>query len=273
MNRISIQPFLSGDTFRLDCNYICDETRKWPDLSRVKRNNIIFVKTDYLQLFYKVSKRFIREPFILVTHNSDHKTSILSTSERQDLLSRCIWFGQNNDSPEITSIPIGLANSQWSHCNPEKIFRLLPQTCEDVEKLFQKPKTNLVYMGITSATNPRSREPVIRHFEKLGISNKSLDWEEYVKQLQDTYFCVCPEGNGPDTHRVWESLYCGCIPIVLSTTTPDLFKDLPVLPVGSWDSITIDLLLTKLNAIKKGSYPFEKLFYPYWKTRLTSKSL
>jgi len=124
-------------------------------------------------------------------------------------------------------------------------------------------------MGISLDTNTKLREPVLDHFKKLGIvNNNSLRWDKYINVLQNSYFCVCPEGNGPDTHRIWEALYSGCIPIVLSTTTPDLLEDLPVLKVDNWESITIQKLIKELDTIRKRTYKFEKLFYPFWKKQL-----
>lgn len=268
--RRTIEPYLSGDTFRLNCDYILDETNfnNWPDLSLVKENSSIFVKTDYLPLFYILSKN-IKEKFVLVTHNSDYLTNLLTDEQCNELLSKCKWFGQNNNNNRINSIPIGIANAQYPHGNPDNIFRLLPSNSDDLYKLFYKSRLNMVFMSIKTDTNKKVRETALKHFTKLGIvNNNNLAWHEYICVLQNTYFCVCPEGNGPDTHRIWEALYSGCIPIALSTTTPDLLKDLPVLQVDNWESITIDKLVKHLEEIRKGTYKFEKLFYPYWKNKL-----
>ena len=35
----------------------------------------------------------------------------------------------------------------------------------------------------------------------------------YYLNLKKSKFCICPEGNGPDCHRLWESLYLDVIPI------------------------------------------------------------
>ena len=44
-------------------------------------------------------------------------------------------------------------------------------------------------------------------------SNKPYD--EYVNELTTYRFCLCIRGNGIDTHRFWESLYLGVIPVVV----------------------------------------------------------
>ena len=37
---------------------------------------------------------------------------------------------------------------------------------------------------------------------------------EYLKDLRASYLCLSPAGDGIDTHRTWESLYLGTVPVV-----------------------------------------------------------
>ena len=50
-------------------------------------------------------------------------------------------------------------------------------------------------------------------------------YPESLAELSAYRFCFCIRGNGLDTHRFWESLYLGVIPVVLQTpeTASDLF--------------------------------------------------
>jgi len=72
-------------------------------------------------------------------------------------------------------------------------------------------------------------------------------------------FVVCPPGNGVDTHRLWEALYLGCIPITLKHR---IYRDynLPIIQLNSWEEITPELL-------EKYSYNdnMEQLYMTYWK--------
>ena len=47
-------------------------------------------------------------------------------------------------------------------------------------------------------------------------------------------FVLCPEGTGIDTHRVYESLYCGATPVVLRNSLSHLYERLPVCIVDKW---------------------------------------
>tara|TARA_B110000908_G_scaffold125909_1_gene147653 strand:+ start:1600 stop:2523 length:924 start_codon:yes stop_codon:yes gene_type:complete len=68
------------------------------------------------------------------------------------------------------------------------------------------------------------------HFEQdvyklqmQGIEEKKVDAilrkkyeEEYITVMEDTIFCLCPSGSGPNSIRIWEAIEFGCVPVVLS---------------------------------------------------------
>jgi hypothetical protein len=52
--------------------------------------------------------------------------------------------------------------------------------------------------------------------------------EDYNRVLSHSVFSLCPEGAGPNTLRLWESLAVGAIPVVIGTgdwVPPPLGKD------------------------------------------------
>ena len=68
----------------------------------------------------------------------------------------------------------------------------------------------------------------------------------YEKTLQSRY-ALCPPGFGPDTHRFYECIYLGCIPIVVRTNTVfdrlyDPRTGFPCLVVERWEDVTEELL-------------------------------
>ncbi len=40
--------------------------------------------------------------------------------------------------------------------------------------------------------------------------------KEYIDVMQESVFCLCPSGSGPNSIRLWEAIEFGCIPVVLS---------------------------------------------------------
>ena len=78
-----------------------------------------------------------------------------------------------------------------------------------------------------------------------------------LDRLSTYEFCICPEGNGVDTHRLWEAIYLQCIPIVVKTPFNDLIKEkynLNMIILNSWDELDI----TKLNY---SEYIFDEKYF------------
>ncbi len=65
----------------------------------------------------------------------------------------------------------------------------------------------------------------------------------YQKTLESQY-ALCPRGCGVDTHRFYECIYLGCIPIVIRTNTvfDRLYNVFPCLIVDKWEDVTAALL-------------------------------
>ena len=54
--------------------------------------------------------------------------------------------------------------------------------------------------------------------------------------MRKTLFVPCPAGNGIDTHRIWESVYLGAVPVVLkSEFCGD--ENWPVLVIENWSEL------------------------------------
>ena len=82
--------------------------------------------------------------------------------------------------------------------------------------------------------------PEENHFEKVPAALV------YDKTLESRY-ALCPRGCGVDTHRFYECIYLGCVPIVVRTHTvfdrlyaPD--TGFPCLVVERWADVTGELL-------------------------------
>jgi hypothetical protein len=48
---------------------------------------------------------------------------------------------------------------------------------------------------------------------------------EYIDVMEETVYCLCPSGSGPNSIRLWEAIEFGCVPVLLSSKLelhPDL---------------------------------------------------
>lgn len=89
---------------------------------------------------------------------------------------------------------------------------------------------------------------------------------EFLISCREKSFVICPPGNGHDTHRLWETLYMGGIPIMKENRfLAPLISQLPVLVVKSWSQV-LDTQFLERNwyQINNQTYNYDKLSIQYW---------
>lgn len=97
--------------------------------------------------------------------------------------------------------------------------------------------------------------------------NKYKLFINYYETLCKSKFCFCPPNVVPDTFRIWDCLYMGCIPIVLDFEGSEHLKDLPILFLDSYTqylTITEEELNDIYDEMISRYYNFEKLTFNYW---------
>ena len=52
--------------------------------------------------------------------------------------------------------------------------------------------------------------------DEAELRSKKLWEQQYISILEDTVFCPCPSGSGPNSIRLWEAIAFGCIPMLFS---------------------------------------------------------
>lgn len=178
---------------------------------------------------------FFKNNFVLITHNSDQ--DIEKRHEIQKILDcpkLLKWYGQNvvYHNEKLHYLPIGMANSMWIHGNLN-IF----ENADFYNSLSAKNKKT--YFQFNIGTNRSKRENCFNVFNgKLEFLN-SIPPTDNLWRLKDYEFCICPEGNGVDSHRLWECLYVKTVPIVINSPFIETLKKynskLPFVVLNSWE--------------------------------------
>jgi hypothetical protein len=177
-------------------------------------------------------QHLFQNPFVLVSHNSDENITdqyarILSNPKLKQ------WYAQNIciDHPNLHILPIGIANSMWPHGNLTTLATHMRYT--------QKPKDIYFYFNV--GTNQSARNECYSALTKKGlIFGQARPHPEYLTELAQHKFAICPDGNGVDSHRIWECYYLSVIPIVKANTfTKKLQQWLPCIVVDSWDNVDL----------------------------------
>ena len=199
----------------------------------------------------RILKSFGKE-FILVTGQSDYPvpsayTSILNNPN----LVR--WFGQNNDMlpvhPKFTPIPIGLN----CYIHGEALERYT--TCEQKKEIRDESKVFIVNFSSTSSSRKPIRDQFCEGALEEFTSCQSWDgWDTVTNLSQINYgvedenflalsksmYVVAPRGNGESTHRTWQGLYTGTVPIVKRSSIDEPLRGLPIHFVDDFNEITVE---------------------------------
>lgn len=262
MNRFSNH--IHGDKFVELCDYIIRENDSPIDPEQLKSNKLVFCKTDQIRTFFDIV-RHNPNRFVLITHNSDHNI----TPEVYSLKPPCItrWFAQNAlvQAPDLVPIPIGLERPGIAGSG----------NIQDLSEVFRDRDgyNNLVYLNIAPSTNYLERGECL-----AGLENKPwvkrqgtrIPFRHYLKDIAESKYTAAPPGNGHDTHRLWEALYMGSIPIVVdSPANREFSKIYPILMIKSWSDLQPQWLTEQAPHILFDRFNIDKtLNFSYWEDQI-----
>ncbi|MDB3983797.1 hypothetical protein N9437_02925 [Acidimicrobiia bacterium] len=268
--RPSSYPFASGDSFRKKADHIFDEV-KTLEPSSVKRNDIVFLKTELKDIFFNHYHNRIKNNYILICHNSD---ASFDESDFEYIDSKIIHcFSQKLNMPMndlISPLPSGLENRRFRANGKIENYQLL--------KNDEITKSNNILCSFNVHTNFSVR----KHLKDLVQNNQTIDIKtfsdnfEYLKELSKYKYNLCPEGNNFESHRIWESLVFGTRPIVLSNNVNNNFVKLgvPLLVLESWDHLLkLDFNNSTNKALQQSNinyYQFTQFNY-WWNKILDQK--
>ena len=244
--------FIDGDSFKSICDF--ELGQEVPN----KKELIMYAPSDkYLEALVFIEANPDVE-FKLVTHNGDTEVQLMSKLMPKNLI---CWYAQNlcTASSRTFPIPIGLENSHW---HPAK---------RDIIIKSEKPKKRL--LRAFTQFNPSTHESRVDLMNLIVSGKVDADFapsingqgfDVYIRNLSNYAFCICPRGNGVDTHRIWEALYVGCIPIVQRHLTHECLSGLPILFVDDWQEITSKKLVQFVEEVPNIIYDERKMSFKYW---------
>lgn len=215
------EAFITGNGFAARCRHVLNFDAL--TVNEHVQNDWWFCKTDYLEYFFRHLAP--SEPFVLFTHNSARGVGDRFGREldRDRLVA---WFAQNPlvEHPKLHALPLGLANPYWPHGDQSAFRRAAAAS---------PPKSRLFDVSFTVGTNLRVRSYCV---EQTGMQPEPRKpYDDYVRALASSYFCISPEGMGVDCLRTWEALYVRTIPVVTKSIVAAQHSDMPILVLDDWD--------------------------------------
>lgn len=264
------EDIISGQNFAAKCDYVFSQMKDSIDgpvsvfaetIHSFRAGEVVFCKTDYIKTFHQILEKYIPThiPFSMVTHDSDYCV----TEDMFELFSNrpIKWYGINSCTKSVTPIPLGTANT---YCR-------ITMKAGD----FQKAQPHkLLYVNHRVDTYSAEREWLYPYFSGKNWCTVRHPFPKgeiglYKQELLSHKFILCPRGNGIDTHRLWESLYCGVIPIVKRHWTHSyLDGNLPVLFVDDFSEVTEALLNETYETYKTNAWNWDMLNVNWWIDRM-----
>tara|TARA_Y100000389_G_scaffold36102_1_gene30680 strand:+ start:10618 stop:12027 length:1410 start_codon:yes stop_codon:yes gene_type:complete len=121
--------------------------------------------------------------------------------------------------------------------------------------------TDLRRRGKWSKKEQKIRRETIMNTLNKNNYKKTSNGGNFFKDLLQSKFTFCPEGNGIDTHRHYEALIFKSIPIVEDNPKiMNKYEGLPVLYTHDYSEINDEYLNKKYDEMLNTEYDFSKLF-------------
>ena len=180
--------------------------------------------------------------------------------------------------PHSAALPLGLTNA----CADTPMHRILGNTGHLRQAFMSTDRpthaTGSVLACFSTGTSPRHREPLaalirdVNDFRWYEPDLSETGRIRFLSQLRAHDFVLCPRGNGTDTHRLWETLYMGGIPIVRRTDCwLPLLRDLPVVVVDEWaEVLDPDFRSREWHRVNNTRWSAAPLRQATWNTRIAS---
>lgn len=254
-----------------DCCYCPAKDDMYLPKNETVRGKIIYAHTHHVAQLFECLRQsnFKKDSLTVISHNSDFPTPHIAIPD-------CVkkWFSQNVTyvHEKLESIPIGLENNRWF---PE--VRKKRKMLKQLRK--KKRTTNILYLNFNIQTNPKERKPLYDYYAEttyvtMELRKNGEDFEDYIRNVYCHDFVLCPNGNGIDTHRLWETFYMSSFPIVRHSANIQFYKDkLPMLVYFDIDGLFSRSQLEKAKEDLLGrDWKYELLNFEYWSDKIRSLS-
>ena len=196
-------------------------------------------------------------PEVLIFGNSDHdfldfKWKLPSTVKAVFLQNSFISDGF------FRTLPIGIENIRYGRNGFRFLFSRI---------LTLVPKKNLALSGPFSITHPDRLKIKELKGDQIFVMNNLVSPLRFAWIMSRHQFVLAPRGNGVDTHRLWEALYRGCIPILKRDAWSESIEalQLPVILINEWNDEEVKLAINSFEIPHIKPIKMQSLWLSFWK--------
>jgi hypothetical protein len=195
-------------------------------------------------------------PRVLLCGNSDFDFHAIDSSALGGIKALFLQNSFISDNKMIFTLPIGLENARYESNGRIGLY----------SKKLSYQKSNSVLVGPFGNTHAeRSRLNSLESDQFIYRVKERVSTRRHLSNVDSHNFVACPRGNGVDTHRVWESLYRGSIPVLLRNSWSESLKNFgfPVKIIDDWGELrSVPKESNILSPFQVRNQPF--LWMPTW---------
>jgi len=277
---IDSSPYLSGYTYStFTSQAIADknDTKYMKALSHgidpeaVNPGDVLYVTGEQVENFFIHTAPKIRCPFSMVTAMWDAGVDQDLMSLMPEHLTRWFTINANVRHPKITAIPLGLGNKNWGwdnniQCDPATYDKYRPyaKTHNVLASFSVRNKHGERLQCLNDAKNRLGNDLTVRDFNPADRKSDSFV-DQYFEAAAHHKMVICPWGAGYDTHRLWETMYLGSIPITRACVAYREFADYPIIFLNHWRDLNLDYLLKEYDKQLEKLQTETRIYSKHWK--------
>lgn len=199
---------------------------------KVTNGSIVYCNSDYLEGLFHFLKNINVKNIILISSQSDREISEDLFNKKPNNIVNWYSTNVNFQSKDLIPIPLGIAPYRNSK---SVIFEDFLNLNKNINR------TKLLYSNFNLNTNYFHRKNATYSIQRQGFEGNQpfSSYDEYLENVSEHEFMLAPWGNGIDTHRFWEALYCETIPVTKSHYIYKSFKKIPKVLLNKYEEISL----------------------------------
>jgi hypothetical protein len=265
-------PYLAGDNFAAICQLRVSKKNSLSDIDKNTLSSIesIFIDSELFNRFANMYSQYLKDGVILVTGNGDEEFHEIPETLKDKNFT---WYAQNSFidfDKRVRLLPAGVENlDYWGTGLPKYLKQK-----KDREKMI----SDKILFGPYGKTHPSRLDDIEKAFQQLDLFDipiERLSPKKYAYISSNYKFVYCPRGNGIESHRFWETLYRGGIPIIKISVWSRQLRELQI-PfeeierLDDLDSGFIEMLNERWKSTPEPS-DINSLWMPFWTEKVTLK--
>jgi hypothetical protein len=248
------QQLVSGQNFKALCKYNLDDRYALvPYDDTLQEGDRVFLKVKDIPSF--IASPPTKKVALVIANNDETFDDSLMAKIKPYVTT---VYAVNSSAIGAIQIPMGFRDSQYT--SNTVMYRIKEEASGERDILclvnFLMATTDLLVTASESRGERRRALDAFTGKDWASISNEYINYDlgkslnhsdeetkrrriDYYKQLNRTKFVICPPGAGMDTHRIYECLFFGCIPIIKSSFLDPMYNRLGgCWIVGDWSDVT-----------------------------------